>query len=143
VKLCSRITMTIVGMAAILATLGCADEGQRFADKYWGDRLKNCGDTFVAYDPHSGQVTQCRNPTIWARADVLSEADKLNGFEWLGNTGFSCSSTRFRIGPKGGFTNWVPSTLREPGESRTWKKKGDWTAEEGNLAVNPDCSSVK
>lgn len=132
-------------MLALSDCGGFGSDGDRFAKKYWNERITDCGSSYVAYDPNPGltpfSIMECRNPSIWTNSLDLSETDKLNGFEWEGRAGFSCSSMRYRLNTKSGFSNWMPNM--KVADSRMWKRNGTWEVEGSKLSVHPDCALAK
>lgn len=124
------------------------NEGYRFAKAYWGQRLVDCGGSYLAYNPAPGlapfSIMECKNPIFFASQSPLSEADKLNGFEWAGQTGFTCSSMRFKPNVKGTMSQWMSNI--NIANFRTWKKNGKWEVQQmnfGKLAERPSCTLLK
>jgi hypothetical protein len=123
------------------------NEGERFAKKYWDERLADCGESYLAYNPNPGlasfSIMECKDPSIFANAFEVSQADRLNGFEWVGQTGFVCSNMRYKANPRGNFSIWMSNiTLAN---TRMWKRNGVWEVQRyvGELAVHPGCSLLK
>ena len=75
-------------------------EGYQYASKFWGERLSNCGGSYFSWEMDLAYFTvalyEYKNPSVWVNEQQLSEADRLNGFEWVGTTGISLSSWRVR-----------------------------------------------
>ncbi|MFZ0964380.1 MAG: hypothetical protein WAO35_26235 [Terriglobia bacterium] len=137
--------MLILGAA--LVSSGCSgvfeNEAEQFAKKYWNDRLTDCGASYVEHNIAGRPfVFEYKGVSVWVKADELTEADRLNGFEWLGQTGFSASSARIKW-PNGGFGDWT-STAED--SVRMWKRKGQWEVERRpyvNLELHPNCALLK
>jgi len=139
----ARITIA----AIILASQGCGlsvTEADRFANNYWNERLARCGGTYITYqDGPKGNwyaIEEYKNLSIWVRASELTEADKLNGFEWRGQTGFDCSSSRYPLAAAG---EWRDRRGFTCAGAEMWKKDGSWgvAGQPGVVfAVHPECS---
>lgn len=140
-----QIASTMVTMLALISIVSCGGEGSRFAKEYWGKRMKDCGGSYVAYNPNPGltpfSIMECKDPTITATESPLSDADKLNGFEWVGQTAVTCSSMRFKTNANSGPSQWLSNIAIA--SSRIWKKNGEWQVEKNILATEPTCSLVK
>jgi hypothetical protein len=145
------ITFLAVGTAAFIASCACGifgNDGYRFAKDYWGKRLGSCGSSYVAYNPNPGlvpfSIIECKDPTFFASESSLNEADKLNGFEWVGQTGFTCSSMRFKPNMKSSPSRWMSNI--NIANYRTWKKNGKWEVQQpafSNLVTEPGCTLLK
>lgn len=153
-QLCVPATCVSV-LAALLVCSGCGlvfggGEAERFANKYWGERLTKCGDTYLAHNVSPSftpefAITEYKDVSVWVNPNQLSEADKLNGFEWSGGTGFRYTSMRFRPNVKSRMSDWIPGA--SPPGPLMWKKKGeDWHVEPQKfytLELHPDCGLLK
>jgi len=114
-----------VNCSLVLAAIGLplASQGQTLnqqaqsqANSFWNQRLTRCGDTaYVAFK--NGEVDAFKNAQTVVQAQPLNEADRLNGWEWKGVTGFTATATRMWVahetlgvyGPLG-WQPWVPGT---------------------------------
>jgi len=134
-------------------------EAYQFASKFWGERLTDCGGSY--YIRHnlgaSATLYQYQSPSVWVRADEVSEADRLNGFQWVGWTGISTSSWRFKLGSSHvggpptfgpGWSDWAAGTPQDA-SFRMWKSKGQWHVDTrgsfgtSRIPTAVDCSWVK
>jgi hypothetical protein len=149
--------------AALLVCSGCgaapgSTEAERFAKKYWDERLTKCGDTYLAHNLSPNFTTpefaiiEYTRVSVWVNPVELSEADKLNGFEWSGGTGFWYTSMRFKPNGKAKMSDWIDgATLGRPqasqGGPNMWKKKGeDWQVgplKGYKLEIHPGCELLK
>jgi hypothetical protein len=93
-----RISIVIVALASLA---GCslrvfrseADEAaQRFIDK----SFSKCGDSYLGSIPGRLWATysQVKGLSVSTQPQDLSAADKLNGYEWIGQIRIECSSVR-------------------------------------------------
>lgn len=152
-RLCVPATCVSV-LAAVLVCSGCGlvfggSEAERFANKYWDERLTKCGDTRLAHTllPNMPGISiiEFKGVSVWVNPAQLSEADKLNGFEWSGATGLSPTSWRYKPNAKSNMSAWVAGASWNG--VRMWKKKGeDWQVERqryGEYELHPDCELLK
>src|ERR1035437_1554829 len=127
-------SLGVLGLVALLVSSGClglasqnggdGSEGERFAKRYWNERMTNCGGSYVLYVPKEELVGECRNPSIIAQSIDLTEADHLNGWGWKGWTGVKCSSLRVKYGIKGTFMDWMSEA--NAAYTDTWQRHGTW-----------------
>jgi len=125
----------VVGL--LLTVCSCApfrsslSEANIVAKQYWDGIVVRCGDRYVSY----GSITEYQEVRgfAWAVEKYdLTDADKLNGYEWKGATVPFASA--FRMGGRpgrgdGDWTNWINGS----GLSRVTlvKKNGRWIFNEG------------
>ena len=112
----SRFALTILfGLPLALPGQTLSQQAQIQANSFWS-RLTRCGDTaYVAFK--TGEVDAFKNAQIVVQSQPLNEADRLNGWEWKGVTGFTATATRMWVpretlgvyGPLG-WQPWVPGT---------------------------------
>jgi hypothetical protein len=106
----------LFGLPLALPGQTLSQQAQSQANSFWNQRLTRCGDTaYVAFK--SGEVDAFKSAQIVVQAQPLNEADRLNGWEWKGVTGFTATATRIWVahetlgvyGPLG-WQPWVPGT---------------------------------
>ncbi|MCI0663783.1 MAG: hypothetical protein L0220_22205, partial [Acidobacteria bacterium] len=96
------------------------------AQKYWETRFTKCGDSWYG-DYLTIYLNEYKNGIVWVEATRLTAADKLNGYEWKGETGMNATAYRQY---RGTWQEWHPSTqfyspLKSMGTTIS-KKNGRW-----------------
>src|SRR5580704_15646192 len=135
-----------------VALTGCTFGGSgnrdadRFAESYWKDRISECGDTYVVSvglrTSYIAGVFEYKGLKTWTNAVDISEADKLNGFEFRGATGFTMTS--MRMGSKGKPpSDWM--NVNKGMSMYFWKKNGVWQADDKqlDLQLHPGCNPFR
>jgi hypothetical protein len=120
------VVLILLALAIYQAHRPSGGEADRFASKFWDDRLTNCGGSYYVWEMGpSSQVNlmQYQNPSIWVSSVGVSEADRLNGYEWVGTTGINSSSWRTRLS-----SNKWPNYMFKGGVpvDKTMLKFGPW-----------------
>jgi hypothetical protein len=137
-------SLGVLGLVALLVS-GLAGQdggaGERFAKRYWNERMTNCGGSYVLYVPQGEVVGECRKPSIFAKSLDLTEADHLNGWGWKGWSGIKCSSLRVKYGVKGTFMAWMSEANANYHD--TWQRNGAWVVNDEHSAVHPACALLK
>jgi hypothetical protein len=112
-------------------------EADKEAELFWSKAFSKCGDSYYGEYSFSGRhstsspmIYQLKEPFIFTYHDmdekVITEADKLNGFEWQGTTTVFSKVYRYTMSDK--WVDWsdgsplMRSTLRIP----IRKVKGKW-----------------
>jgi hypothetical protein len=113
------------------------EQAKKEAEVFWSKAFSKCGDSFYGvyatpgHSPSSNpMIYQLKEASIFTYHDmeekVITEADKLNGFEWQGTT--SVFSKAYRYTMAGKWVEWINgfpldrSTFRVP----IRKVKGKW-----------------
>jgi hypothetical protein len=139
----ARIQLTICAVLLAASISGCKsidDPPHQFAATFWHERLTDCSGskfTWTEIQWFQMDLTQYSNPSVWVRTDALSDADRMNGFQWLGATGISASSWREvtskpMSAPYRGvvdikFDQFGPWINGSPQMGlRMWERKGQW-----------------
>jgi len=83
---------------------GIDAEAQQEAEKYWESLLTKCGGIIYGKDNRRAvdQIYEFRDTSIKIKPRVLSDADKMNGVQWSGDTDFDSKTSRVLIGGKWG-----------------------------------------
>lgn len=106
-------------------THGTNTEAQRMADKFWETRLIKCGDSL--YDITAIYLREYKGGGLLVEAAPLTEADKLNGYEWNGQTWINATAYREYRGTWG---EWIQGRAYDAPGRRTFihmsKKNGRW-----------------
>ncbi|HEY0077974.1 MAG TPA: hypothetical protein VGB73_04960 [Pyrinomonadaceae bacterium] len=117
------------------ASLG--SEAKRQAESYWTAKLIRCGDSYYGIDeplPNQRLLYQLKEPNVTVISLPITEADKLNGIEFLGVTSFSPKVYRL-YSPNNGWGAWhdggsnqdSTNLLKDvPLSAVVGKKKGKW-----------------
>jgi hypothetical protein len=107
-------------------------EAQREAEKFWATQVTKCGDSYYRKEilPKKDNYVlyfQMRDPEIVVTLNKVSEADRLNGIEWKGETSFSPKASRVWGTEKGAWYEWKPGMGNVPDLSYGMRKvSGQW-----------------
>jgi len=117
-------------------------EASRFAESYWNKKLLKCGESYYAgwHDP-SGQVwfNEYSGLQLILTREDLSDADRLNGFAWKGETKFSAAADREIAGNSTGTAGPWKDVQSFPCIMPLAKKNGAWSIGRcGGLEIDPD-----
>jgi hypothetical protein len=113
------------------------EQAKKEAEVFWGKAFSKCGDSFYGVKAAQGRspssdpmIYQLKEASIFTYHDmeekVITEADRLNGFEWQGTTSIFSKAYRYTMGGK--WVEWINgfpldrSTFRVP----IRKVKGKW-----------------
>jgi hypothetical protein len=101
-------------LCALLALNACGPygldrEAQTAANDYLDKALSNCDGHRVSHDifspfPFNSHITEYEGLSVQVAPDQLTNAQSLNGFEWVGTMWIRCSAHRNRAGQ--GWTEW-------------------------------------
>lgn len=148
-----------MALAAALFYVSCSSasvlpnadaEAQEQALRFAEAQLTRCGDSYfgVRKIASDNGLYQFKNPKVSVKSQDLTQADKLNGIEWKGNSTFTAEAWRLydvtgKWGPwRQGFTS-----LGVGLGVTMYKQKGQWKfGSDGNLKPNSfekvECSKV-
>ena len=112
-------------------------QARKEAELFWGKAFSKCGDSFYGTYAFNGRpprsdpmIYQLKDPSIFTYHDmeekIITEADRLNGFEWQGTTSVFSKAYRYTMAGK-----WVEWRNGFPLERSTFrvpirKVKGKW-----------------
>jgi|GEM_PF-3271369 len=149
----AAVTIFLCGIiVTALILTGCSEtspqndqvDAQTFANGYW-DRitLKCDGAVYFSYEwTKTGWIWELKGATVWVRASQLTEAQRLNGFEWLGTTGVSASAQRL-LQSNGKRSEWLDGGPQYG--ANLSKKNGNWHADGTMVLANANkmsCSEM-
>lgn len=131
-------------------TVGSTSEADALAHNYWNERMTKCEGNYLLHNANQGSVVrgfavmEYKGMVVWVKMDELSEVEKLNGFEWRGQSGVVASAWRSK--PLGGrrMSDWMGDT--QAGPIHFWKRNGKVEVRRGpydDFEVHPDCSLLK
>jgi hypothetical protein len=132
--------------AACSTRLGSTDspldvEAKGEAEKFWATQITKCGDFHYRKQilPEKDNYVlyfQMRNAGVVVSPNKVTEADRLNGIEWKGETSFRPEASRVWGTEKGAWYEWKPGMGNVPDLSYGMRKvNGKW-------AVNTEKSYV-
>lgn len=113
------------------------DEAKAQSEKFWGSMLDKCGDSYYGVVTFAGQdvastrwIYQLKNPEIVTYYDpkrLLSEAEKLNGVEFIGKTFVMCKANRsYKDGKWSEWADGTPGVFHQALYTDMRKIKGKW-----------------
>lgn len=107
-------------------------EAQSQASKFWLQRFKRCGDSFLSKSFIGSKPNQVfmgyrewKNLTWRVESRAITEADRLNGVEWLGYSWISASAVRDTNKTGKNWSPWMQG-VKDAGEIKVLKKNGQW-----------------
>jgi hypothetical protein len=125
-------------------------EAREQAQKFVDAQLARCGDSYfgIRKITNESAIYQFRNPKLSVRRQELTQADKLNGVEWKGDSTFSAEAWRM-YDLTGKWTPWQQgfASLDAGVSVIFFKQKGQWKfGSTGDLVPDAyekvDCSKV-
>jgi len=107
-------------------------QAQWFTDK----TITKCGDSYYYWnDEREGWISEFKGMQVWTSPRGLSDADRLNGYEWRGEAGVNCSVWRLYTTPRG-WSKWMDCATATQ-ELRLHKLNGRWYYEDiGRMGQN-------
>jgi hypothetical protein len=116
-------------------------EAKEEAEKFWATQTTRCGDSYYRKQilPEKDNYVlyfQMRDAEVVVTPNKVSEADRLNGIEWKGETSFRPKASRVWGTEKGAWYEWKPGMGNVPDLSYGMRKVN------GRWAVNTEKSYV-
>lgn len=121
-------------------------EALRAAENEWSKVWVQQGDTWIAKAQNGRYLLQIKGKRTEAHAEVLSEADRLNGIQWRGSVAFHCVAARKfgfvtddgglkaindpHAGQHTGWNDWYVPTM---GDYKFKKQNDSWTLIENGM----------
>lgn len=126
-------------------------EAEKQGEMYWASKtFSKCGDSFYGVYSANGRIFQLKDPFLFTWHDMddrtFTEADKLNGLEWVGNT--YIHSKAYRFYKDGEWSQWFdssPAGLYDKMSTSIRKIKGKWVFgidENGDRFEALPCSQI-
>jgi hypothetical protein len=114
------------------------EEADKQGELFWAKSFSKCGDSFFAvyarngiYSQGTPEIYQFKDPSFFTyhKMDdkVFTEADRLNGIEWVGETHVFCKAHRiYRNGQWSDWYDYAPSGLYDRLNTTVRKVKENW-----------------
>jgi hypothetical protein len=112
-------------------TSALKSEPEKMADEYWKKTLTKCGDHYFTlnsvHDMGTG-ISEYQGVSFAIEDFGMSDANRLNGYEWSGRAVADCRATRYSNAESGGtWTDWQTGCVwKLPLKVSMWKFKGKW-----------------
>lgn len=121
------------GNAAVVSAGDIQAKGK--GDAYWASHFSQCGDSFYTVQSEAGsevkKLVEVKKVVRHVAASRLSEADRLNGIEWAGESSFYGAAWRtLQDGNWGAWYETPPATVE------MLKQNGTWTTGRTSLVAN-------
>lgn len=133
----------LLGCVSWLFVLGCSScspfrsavrsQADGAAEQFVEKAFTKCGDSYYGMlGKYGTELTQMKDISVTTGVETLSAADKLNGYEWMGEIVIHCRASRAysSSGRYSGWQEWQPSCNSwEPSgsiEVQLAKKNGQW-----------------
>jgi hypothetical protein len=138
----------IVSIACALSACdsitGPGAEARDVAQQYWDKYLTTCGDRYFAYENHlpmtPNHLYELKGPTFSIQSYDLSEANRLNGYQWSGLMEMNCTATRTYWDTE--WTAW--GSCGRVGLRRILFKSNDhWYAQQSEMGLPPPAFPVE
>jgi len=100
-------------------------EADGMAQKYWDQRVTKCGDHWI--ERMGFTWFEIKDFSYVVNASNLTDTDRLNGYEWEGNTEMRAKA--WRMYNMGGWQAWMsgaPSLQMSPQGMAIYEKNGEW-----------------
>jgi hypothetical protein len=124
-----RIPVVILALVCLVgcSLLGFRSESDEVAQRIIDKSFSKCGDSYLGKVPGRSWAvfSQIKGLTVTTASQNLSTADKLNGYQWVGQIWIGCSAVR----DFGKFSGW----------SSGWSSGSSWC---GGLAVATTGDSI-
>lgn len=115
----------LFGLPFVLLGQSLDQQAQGQSNNFWNQRITRCGDTvYIAFK--AGDISAFRNGQIRIQAHPLSETDRLNGWEWRGNTALTATATRSWVLSMGGWQEWTAGAGLGTLNASLEKRQGVW-----------------
>lgn len=135
--------LVLILYCTLLESCGLSSEAQKVAQQAMDKKVRRCGNSYFTKRPGQNWFWEIKDFHWKVAPRSLSEADRLNGWEFNGDINFNYSAVREAFGDKC-WRNWEQEEYYLNGymRSNVGKNKNEWKIEPSGVLEAPDCSTI-